>query len=287
MIDTQTRIDASENFIVTQTNTVLEEKVMATIIPATVVTIHCGVSMTIEKCRIAQLRSIDEDLRNQVTEITTYTANKINMKLIEAPLITMIDQVIRKAMHGIGRAHLNMGTQAMISTMGDITMTEEQTLMVHIIMKDSMIMLDEVKRSHLRMLLEARKTTAVQGQAETMEGKWSATTVIIELTIMSKRSLLRIPTTMAIIVTTIVTAAHDATEIQGNDERRSARKSLMVAMNIQDVWRAIVVIHRDRVIRMTTVTVAEVSNNENDPNQNVKQYALFRVEIHLLMITDC
>mmetsp|Transcript_10946 Transcript_10946/g.27720 ORF Transcript_10946/g.27720 Transcript_10946/m.27720 type:complete len:217 (-) Transcript_10946:329-979(-) len=215
MIDTQTRIDASEIFIVTQTNTVLEEQVMTTIIPATVATIRCGVSMAIEICRTAQLWSIDEELRTPVTEIMTYKANKINMKLIEAPLITMIDPLIRKAMHGIGRAHLNMGMQHMISTMGDITMTEEGTLMVHIIMNrgDSMIMLDEVKRNHLRMLLEAGKTTAVLGQEETMKGKWSATTIIIELTIMSKRSLLRIPTIMAIIVTTIVTAAHDATEI--------------------------------------------------------------------------
>jgi len=48
-----------------------------------------------------------------------------------------------------------------------------------------------------------------------------------------------------------------------------------------------VIIHRDMVIRMTTVSVAEVSNNGNDPHQDVKEYSLFRDEIHLLMITDC
>ena len=133
-----------------------------------------------------------------------------------------------------------------------------------------MNVLDEAKRNHLRMLLEARKTTTARGLEETMKGKWNATT-IIELTIMSKR-ILHIPTT-TIITKTIVTV-HGVTEIQGAGKRRSVGESLMGAMNIQDAWRA-TAIRRDAIIRMKTwdetVTVAELSNNEyNGPHQYVE-----------------
>ena len=72
-------------------NIVLEEKVTATILLATAVTVHFGVSMTTEICYAAHLWIIDGELRTQTAEITIFTANTINTKLREAALITMID----------------------------------------------------------------------------------------------------------------------------------------------------------------------------------------------------
>ena len=66
--------------------------------------------------------------------------------------------------------------------------------------------------------------------------------------------------TLIIEMTTII--VHDAIETLGVDEKRSARKSLMVVTSIRDAWRA-TVITRDGTIRTKTVIVGEISKNSD------------------------
>ena len=67
--------------------------------------------------------------------------------------------------------------------------------------------------------------------------------------------------TLTIEMTTII--VHDATETLGVDEKRSARKSLMVVTSIRDAWRATVITNRDETIRTKTVIVGESSKNSD------------------------
>ena len=100
-----------------------------------------------------------------------FTVNKINMKLIEATLPTMIDLIIKTVIHDIGRDQVSITTiQSMIGTMmAGLRMTEEYALKFPIIIMnhgDLMIMVGETKRNRLVMLPEAKKTITVEGQEE-------------------------------------------------------------------------------------------------------------------------
>mmetsp|Transcript_7429 Transcript_7429/g.15325 ORF Transcript_7429/g.15325 Transcript_7429/m.15325 type:complete len:141 (+) Transcript_7429:140-562(+) len=107
-IGTQSNKGVKENFIVTQINILLEEKLSTT---------ESLISMIAKICHKGfRYLIIDEEYFNRMTEVSSAITSKIYMKLTITALVTTMHHITKATTHDLMRGQVNMN-QEVVPTM--------------------------------------------------------------------------------------------------------------------------------------------------------------------------